>query len=92
MRLLFEIIENCEIEKLIEREQHYIDTLNPFFNILRIAYSSLGRISPMKGKRHSEETKKLIGEANAKRMWSEESKTKSSEIEKGPKNATRLCC
>lgn len=51
---IFEIIEYCEIEKLVEREQYYIDTLNPEYNICRVAYSRLGT-------KHSEETKKKIG-------------------------------
>ena len=40
--LIFEIIENCNIENLIEREQFYIDTLNPYFNTRRIAESNIG--------------------------------------------------
>jgi len=38
----FEIVEYCKIEELIIKEQNYIDGLNPYFNILKIAYSSLG--------------------------------------------------
>lgn len=30
---VFEVIEECEVEKLIEREQHWVDELNPHFNI-----------------------------------------------------------
>lgn len=40
--LVFETIEYCEIESLIEREQHYIDLLTPSFNVCRIAGSCLG--------------------------------------------------
>ena len=40
--LFFECIELCEKEDLIIREQFYIDTLNPFYNIARIAGSTLG--------------------------------------------------
>lgn len=41
---LFEIIETCEPTKaiLLEREQHYIDTLKPTFNIAHKAGSRLG--------------------------------------------------
>ncbi len=65
----FSIIELCDRKYLIEREQYYIDILNPDFNICKIAGSSLGRkvseqtIIKMKishSKRncnHSEETK-----------------------------------
>lgn len=38
----FSIIEECEVDDLIKREQYYIDNLNPHFNILKIAGSSLG--------------------------------------------------
>lgn len=39
---LFEIIEYCEPLKCLEREQYYIDTLLPHFNINPIAQSRLG--------------------------------------------------
>jgi hypothetical protein len=38
----YEIIELCEVDKLLEREQHYIIELEPVYNICRIAGSSLG--------------------------------------------------
>ena len=38
----FSVIELCEKEKLIEREQYYIDTLHPEYNMAKIAGSSLG--------------------------------------------------
>jgi len=37
--VLLEEVNNCD---LIKREQYYIDTLNPFYNIKRIADSCLG--------------------------------------------------
>lgn len=57
---IFEILEYCIKENLIEREQYYIDTLNPKYNICRIAGSRLGMV-------HSEETKNKISE-NCKGM------------------------
>lgn len=56
--LEFEIIEYIEIddnikETLLEREQFWIDTINPEYNILPIAGSTLGF-------KHSEETKQKI--------------------------------
>jgi len=48
--LVFSIIEYCLPEFLIIREQYFIDTLNPWFNILKIAKSPLGY-------KHSEESK-----------------------------------
>lgn len=41
---IFEVLEYCDKENLIEREQYYIDTLNPEYNIAPKAYSSLGII------------------------------------------------
>lgn len=41
--LIFEIIEECSsVDVLIEREQFYLDTLKPFFNIRKKAESQLG--------------------------------------------------
>ena len=36
------ILEYCNKDKLIEREQYYLDLLNPPYNILKYAYSSEG--------------------------------------------------
>lgn len=36
------ILEYCSKDKLIEREQYYLDLLNPTYNILKYAYSSEG--------------------------------------------------
>jgi group I intron endonuclease len=44
-----EILEYCNREDVITREQYYIDTLKPVYNILKVAGSSLGRV-------HSTET------------------------------------
>ena len=38
----FEIVEYCNIENLITREQYYIDTLKPKYNSCKIAGSMLG--------------------------------------------------
>ena len=40
--LFFECVELCKKEDLIIREQFYIDKLNPFYNIAKIAGSTLG--------------------------------------------------
>lgn len=48
-----EILEYCEQDLLISREQYYIDLLKPEYNICRIAGSTLG-------KKHSESTKEKI--------------------------------
>jgi len=70
-----EILEYCEPEKCIEREQYYIDLLKPEYNLLKVAGSLLGF-------KHSEETKaKLSG-----LVRSEETLAKYIEANKGDKN------
>ena len=70
----FTTLEECYKESLIQREQHYIDAVNPWFNIAKIAGSS------MLGRNHSEETRykmseKLVGNSrNIGRSFSEEHK------------------
>ena len=54
-----DILEYCEKEELITREQYYIDEINPSYNILKIAGSSNGFT-------HSEETKRLMSVNNTK--------------------------
>jgi group I intron endonuclease len=54
--LIYTMIESCESNKLIEREQYYIDTLKPFFNNRIIANSQLGI-------KRSEETKRKLSES-----------------------------
>ena len=46
-----DILEYCDKEKVIEREQYYIDLMKPEYNILKLAGSSLGY-------KHTEETLK----------------------------------
>lgn len=61
-----EILEYCEENDCIQREQHYLDLLNPEYNILKNAGSSLGF-------KHSEET--LLKLKNRKRKeFTEEEK------------------
>jgi len=59
-----EILEYCSPEVLLQREQYYFDTLNPEYNILKVAGSPLGY-------RHSEAAKKLISLASKNRKVSE---------------------
>lgn len=55
----FNIIELCESNKLIKREQFFIDTLNPYYNTAPTAGSMEGFI-------HSEETKQKISKTMSK--------------------------
>lgn len=75
--LMFEVIES-ECEDLIAREQFYIDTLNPFFNICKIAGSCIGR-------KHKEETKNKISIALKGREYTAERRENMSKASKGKK-------
>jgi GIY-YIG catalytic domain/NUMOD1 domain len=71
-----DILEYCNPNVLIEREQHYFDQLKPEYNILKVAGSSFGfkhseitiklmRLAKL-GSKHSEFTKFKIAANNAK--------------------------
>jgi group I intron endonuclease len=59
-----EILEYCEPSNCLEREQYYLDSLNPEYNILKIAGSCLGhrwKLSKTRlGRKQTEETKQKI--------------------------------
>ena len=84
-----EILEYCEQDEVLNREQYYIDHLKPEYNLLRIAGSRLGikhseeTITKLKGRKLSEYTKNLIslaakgtGNSNFGKTHSEETKAK----------------
>lgn len=48
-----EILEYCELDVILEREQYYLDRFNPEYNILKIAGS-------FRGFKHSYDTKKVM--------------------------------
>lgn len=59
--LRLEAIESCAVDMLLLREQHYLDTLMPYYNIAKSAES------PMRGLKHTEEAKRKMskpGELN----------------------------
>lgn len=60
------ILEYCSVENLIQREQYYIDTLNPEYNICSTAGSTLGKLHSEKAKDKIRNSKKgtFEGEAN----------------------------
>lgn len=70
------ILEYCKKEELIKREQHYMDTLNPQYNILKVADSCLGR-------EHTQETKIKMSLAKLGIKLTEETKTKMSKVKLG---------
>lgn len=57
----FLILEYCETDKLLEREQYYLDALKPEYNICKIAGNCLGKIT-------TDETKQKMRESS-KRYW-----------------------
>ena len=57
----FFILEYCEVEKLLEREQYYLDNLKPEYNICKIAGNCLGV-------KRSAETIEKIASTNRK-VW-----------------------
>jgi group I intron endonuclease len=68
-----EILEYCDKEKCIEREDYYLSSLSHEYNILEKAGSRLGSTqnntgenNPMYGKKHSDETRKKISDAQKK--------------------------
>jgi len=63
----FEIVEHCEPSILIEREQYYIDLIDPEYNILKFAGNRQGFI-------HSEATKELQRKARLGTVLSERTK------------------
>lgn len=80
-----EILEYCEKEDLIKREQYYLDELTPEYNVLKQAYSLLGfkhsdeTIEKLKLKTLSEEQKEFISQLHIGKEVSEETRLKLSE-------------
>lgn len=61
------ILEYCSVENLIQREQYYLDTLKPEYNICTTAGSTLGKLHSEEAKEKISSTKKGThqGEANS---------------------------
>jgi group I intron endonuclease len=59
------ILEYCDPSVLILREQYYLDTLNPSYNILKFAGS-------LKGFKHSKASLKSMSKAGLGRILNEE--------------------
>lgn len=71
----FIVLEECEKEYLINKEQYYLDNYNPIYNINKIAENCTGRIL-------SEESRKKISLKNKGRKLSEDVKKRMSEYRK----------
>ena len=81
------ILEYCEVAELLIREKHYWGIFNPEYNIAKEPGA------PMSGRKHSEETKQILSDANKgenHQMYgknhTEETKLILSEGNKGEKN------
>lgn len=93
-----EILEYCDVNILLLREQYYIDLLKPEYNILSKAGSTLGykhtteTLKKFKTRKFSKETLVNITKAAKGRVLSEETRTKISKARTGIKlsNETRV--
>lgn len=56
---------------VVDREQYYIDTINPYFNVLKVAYSTFGRVV-------SEETRQKLIKSHTGKKLSQNQKEKMS--------------
>lgn len=94
----FEVIEECSLQDLILKEQFYLDTLNPTYNINKTAENCTGRIvsettkikisNKNKGRKHTEITKTKISthRKNNPLVFTEEMRKKISDSKKGTNN------
>ena len=94
-----EIIEYCDKSNLLNREQYYIDLLNPEYNILKIAGSAIGykhtkeAIEKIRkaglGRSRDKETKKKIS-ATLKTFFSENEKARGTMAKIGALNGKKV--
>lgn len=79
---ILEILEYCRADELIKREQYYLDTLKPEYNILKYAYSLLGykhtpeNIAKFKLKKVSQELKDKLSLVHSGKEVSQETRDK----------------
>jgi group I intron endonuclease len=73
------ILEYCEESFLTDREQFWLDTLLPDYNVLKLAYRTTGYS-------HTEETKQLMSDLAKLRTHSAETKAKISHALTGENN------
>lgn len=88
-----EILEICNSNQTIDREQYYLDLLKPEYNILSIASSSFGKLhseetkfkisNSLKGRILSKEVKEKMSIIRTGKIFSEETKNKLSELRRG---------
>lgn len=76
----FIVLEECPVELLIEREQHYIDQCDNCYNIAKVAGSRLGTTA-------SPETKARMSAASTGRTLSPEARGKIADAQRGKKRS-----
>jgi group I intron endonuclease len=74
--LVFTTLEICPIHNLIQREQFFIDQLNPYFNICKVAGTTIGRpqseetkrkrADKLRGRKRNPESRARISNAHIK--------------------------
>jgi group I intron endonuclease len=79
-KLSLTILEYCDKEKCIEREDFYLSSENNEYNINQKAGSPLGR-------KHYDETKQILSDANKGKTLSDETKKIMSDAKKGHKHS-----
>lgn len=90
INFIITLIEKCEKENLIIREQYYIDILKPFYNICLVAGSTQGRVftdlhkerlsKSLTGKIRTEEQKERQRQIKIGKTHTKETKEKVSKI------------
>jgi group I intron endonuclease len=73
---IFETIELCSPNNLITREQYYIDSLNPAYNVCKVAGNTLGREHTAKSKNKMSVSKKGKPGTRTGAQLSQETKNK----------------
>jgi hypothetical protein len=73
-----EILDYCAKKDIVKKEQYYIDTLKPKYNILKTAYSSLGL-------KHTEEARIIMSDLALGRVFSKKTRDKLSQANIGKK-------
>jgi group I intron endonuclease len=86
----FEIIEKCNSDICIEREQYWIDLLKPHYNLLKIAGSSFGRKCEQITREKIRKANKQFWEnpENKEKMKNSFKNRKRTKIKSGYKNST----
>lgn len=80
--LEWSVLEFCEKDQLIVREQFYLDTIKPWFNVHTVAKSPIGRVV-------SQETRKKLSIINTGRIFTPEHRAAIGRALKGRKSVNK---